>query len=711
MGKHEQASFWKGKWKTNFSIQLILYAIFGVAFYLLLLPHALPRFVDIQVGKVSQETIVSPVTKIDETATKNAKDRAAAAISEQYTKNEELTNNQIEKIDLVFADARRIISDKTLQEAEKIASLKDVISKDLPQEFYYKLVRTPVDELTELRFKTREIVSEILLEGIRAQDLAKKKNQVDGMLVTSSLSSNSRYLARVLSRYFLIPNELYDEKKTESLREAARDSIESIPIKKGQVLVSSGEIVTADQYRKLTEIGLIREQTSFVPYIGLFLLIALMITLFRFYVQRFHSFIHEDNSQLLLLLGILLLTIGGMKIVTLGQDLEWSTVGFLAPVPLGTMLITLMLNSRLSLSACLLFCLAASMFFKVDNQILFDFRFGLAVLFTGMVSTFALDGVKRKSSVFKAGMYTAIAGIVMALALYLLSPVERDITQLWQSMLFAAISGILSAVLAVGLLPYLESLFDRLSPLRLLELSNPNHPLLQELLYKAPGTYHHSILVGNLAEAAAESIGANGFLARVGAYYHDVGKLKRPQFFIENQIHKDNPHDKISPNLSKSIILSHPRDGVEMLKQYRIPKPLQDIAAQHHGTTLLKFFYHKAKQQSDGAKVIEADYRYPGPRAQFKEAAIVGIADCVEAAVRSISKPTPARIENMINKIIQDRLEDGQFQECDLTFKECHAIAKAMTATLQGIFHSRIEYPEDIKKDSSNKGVKQSGSH
>lgn len=241
-----------------------------------------------------------------------------------------------------------------------------------------------------------------------------------------------------------------------------------------------------------------------------------------------------------------------------------------------------------------------------------------------------------------------------------------------------------------------------LSPLRLLELSNPNHPLLRKLLIETPGTYHHSVIVGNLAEAAAEAVGANGLLCRVGAYYHDVGKTKRPQFFIENQM-AENPHDKISPNLSKSIIISHAKDGYEMLREYNIPTPICDIAAQHHGTTLLKYFYHQAREQSDGAQVLEADYRYPGPKAQFKEAAIVGIADCVEAAVRSLARPSPERVENMVRKIIQDRLEDGQFDECDLTFKELDLIARSICETLQGIFHSRIEYPEDSHQ---GKGVK-----
>lgn len=204
-------------------------------------------------------------------------------------------------------------------------------------------------------------------------------------------------------------------------------------------------------------------------------------------------------------------------------------------------------------------------------------------------------------------------------------------------------------------------------------------------------------MVANLAEAACEAVGANGLLARVGSYYHDVGKTKRPNLFIENQMNMENPHDKIAPLLSKKIIIAHVSDGVEMLKEHRLPKEIVDIAEQHHGTTLLKYFYHKANSEAE-QPVPEADYRYPGPRAQTKESAIVGIADGVEAAVRSIAKPTPAKIESIVRKIIHDRLEDGQFNECDLTFKELDTVAKTICETLQGIFHSRIEYPDDIKK-------------
>jgi len=276
---------------------------------------------------------------------------------------------------------------------------------------------------------------------------------------------------------------------------------------------------------------------------------------------------------------------------------------------------------------------------------------------------------------------------------------ETGVREVLYALSFAAASGIVTAILVIGLLPFFEVAFGILSPLRLVELSNPNHPLLRKLLTETPGTYHHSVMVGNLAEAAAEAIGANGLLCRVGSFYHDIGKTKRPSYFIENQGSMENPHDSIDPMLSAAIIVAHAKDGAEMLREHKMPRQICDIAEQHHGTTLLKYFYHKQlklkEAHPDGdAEVREEDFRYPGPKAQTKEAAIVGIADCVEAAVRSLRNPTIEQIDSMVDKIIKDRLEDNQFNECDLTMKELDKVGKALKETLLGIFHSRIEYPE-----------------
>jgi putative nucleotidyltransferase with HDIG domain len=242
-------------------------------------------------------------------------------------------------------------------------------------------------------------------------------------------------------------------------------------------------------------------------------------------------------------------------------------------------------------------------------------------------------------------------------------------------------------------LPIFESLFNIITPLKLLELANPNQPLMKKMLLEAPGTYHHSLMVGNLAESAAEAINGNALLARVGAYYHDVGKLKRPNFFKENQL-SDNPHDRMTPNLSTLVITSHASDGTEIAEKYKVPLAIRDIISQHHGTTLVAYFYHKAKNGDKGESIREEDYRYPGPKPATKEAAVVMLADSVEAAVRSAAEKTEGKIETIVRNIIKDKLDDGQLDLCDLTLKDLDLIAKSFIHIFSGYFHEREEYPE-----------------
>lgn len=688
-------------WRKSRRVRFLLYAGLGLFCFLLLMRDVLPQQYDLSPGSVSPDTIVSPVTKVDQEATDRAREQAAESVGKQYQVDEQLTERQLKRLETIFVDVRRNLEDKTLSEKEKIANFKDIIPVEMSEEFYLKLARLPAEQITEMRIISRDILYDTLSEGVREEDLEEKQDQVDRALVTSNLGADARFIVRELTREMILPNELYDRERTEKLQDAARDSVESIPIRKGETIVAAGDVVTGDQYRQLQELGVLRDQSNFWPFIGLGLLVALLMGLLAWFIHRFQPEVYRDNLKTMMLVSVFGITLLGMKIISLGQNLEWSTVGYLAPAALGTMLITLLLNLQLALWCGVLLSIFAGMFFNAENHLLFDFRYGLVMLVSGTAGAFALTDVRDRLTIFRAGLGATAAAVVTIAALYILAPVDGDWKVLLQSLAFGAAGGIFSAVLTIGFLQHFEALFDILSPLRLLELSNPNHPLLRKLLIKTPGTYHHSVIVGNLAEAAAEAIGANGLLARVGSYYHDVGKTKRPQFFIENQLQSENPHDKISPHLSRTIIISHARDGYQMLKEHNIPLPICDIAAQHHGTTLLKYFYFKAQEQEDGSNVLEADFRYPGPKAQTKEAAIVGIADCVEAAVRSLARPTPDRIETMVRKIIRDRLDDGQFNECDLTLRELDLIARSMCETLQGIFHSRIEYP-----DEGGKGVK-----
>ena len=331
-----------------------------------------------------------------------------------------------------------------------------------------------------------------------------------------------------------------------------------------------------------------------------------------------------------------------------------------------SMLIRILLDEKLSIVGTVIISICAVLLFNGEVSGVFHITAGLYALISSISGVIFLTNQNRRSKIFEAGLFVALINIITLTAFMFMQNIQFSNTMQYV-FYFAqgAISGVTSSVLTIGLLPFLEGTFGILSTIKLIELSNPNHPLLKKILTEAPGTYHHSVMVANLAEAACEAIGANGLLARVASYYHDLGKTKNPHYFVENQFNKINPHDHLPPERSRDIIRAHTTDGAKMLRKYRMPKEIIDIALQHHGTSLLQYFYVNAKKTDPEVK--EDDFRYPGPKPQTKEAAIIMIADSVEAAVRSMKEPDMEKISELIRKIIQSKLTDGQFNECDLS--------------------------------------------
>jgi putative nucleotidyltransferase with HDIG domain len=332
--------------------------------------------------------------------------------------------------------------------------------------------------------------------------------------------------------------------------------------------------------------------------------------------------------------------------------------------------------------------------------------YALAFTFTafigGVSGIFSVSKISQTSDLAKAGLHVAMANVAAVLGISILTS-TIDLNLAGISLIVAVLNGFLSAVLMIGLLPYLETAFSVTSMIRLMELANPNQELLRQLLVETPGTYHHSVIVGNLAEAAAPPVKANPLMVRVGAMYHDIGKIKRPYFFVENQVGYENPHGKIAPSLSSLIITSHIKDGVELARDKKIPRQVVDIIEQHHGTSLVKYFYTRAVEEDREGQVSEDTFRYEGPKPQTKEAALIMLADSVEAAVRAMQEPSPGKIEGMVRRIIKDKLNDGQLEECDLTFRDLNKIADSFSKGLVGTYHKRVEYPEYIARDLKRK--------
>lgn len=317
------------------------------------------------------------------------------------------------------------------------------------------------------------------------------------------------------------------------------------------------------------------------------------------------------------------------------------------------------------------------------------------MVLAGLTAVYSVNRIRRRSDILKAGCWAGIAGAVGVLIVSLISGLQFKVSVNESG--WGMMNGFLSAIFIMGTLPAFETLFKVTTNISLLELSDLNHPILRQLFIQAPGTYHHSLVVGNLAESACEAIGANALLARVGAYYHDIGKMEKAEYFTENQMDASSKqrHEKLSPHMSSLIIVNHIKNGIELAQQYKLPKRIIDFIPEHQGTSLIYFFYQKALQQAkDGEGVKEEDFRYPGAKPQSKETAVVLLADSVEAASRSLEDPAPARIRGLVRKMINNKFIDGQLDECDLTLRDLNAIAESFVRVLTGTFHTRVPYPE-----------------
>ncbi|WP_434223169.1 HD family phosphohydrolase [Priestia flexa] len=683
-------------------IQLGLYALIGLIMFASMYSNVKPEELDLRLLSISPETIYSPVTIEDKESTEKKKAEAKEAVEDVYTQKTEYAQNQVDLVASIFDAIIEVNKEYDQLENKSEASkqemlqdkLPDNIRKDLSDKAISELLQTNKEELSVAKDAVVTAVHHVMKNQVMISDLEEMKDQAEGQLVyTTNVSSNLKAAMNEIARSSIIPNVIYDPQKTSENRQAAVEKVEPVRIKQGQIIVEENQLINADIYRQLQLAGLLNNKGMLQPFIGLSLLIIIMIGGAAFYLRGFHA---NTYKPLLLYAIITSITIALMKILSFFQRIDLSEIGYLAPVAVGGILLRVLMNEKIAIISSILFAICGSIIFNGELTTAFNMNIGIYLLISNITAILFLMDKQRKARVLQAGLVVALMNVIVSLSIIFIKNGQLDTVELGYYSLMAMASGIISSVLAIGLLPFFESGFGILSTMKLIELSSPNHPLLRKILTETPGTYHHSVMVANLSEAACETIGANGLLARVGAYYHDIGKTKRPQYFIENQMNIRNPHDALSPKVSKNIITSHTTDGASILRKHKLPKEIVDIAEQHHGTSLLKFFYHKALEQTE-EEIKEEDYRYEGPKPQTKEAAVICIADSVEAAVRSMPNPTPEKIEKIVRSIINDRVEDKQFIECDITLKELELIRQALCETLNGIFHSRIEYPE-LKK-------------
>ncbi|MEQ1876306.1 MAG: HDIG domain-containing metalloprotein, partial [Bdellovibrionia bacterium] len=481
-----------------------------------------------------------------------------------------------------------------------------------------------------------------------------------------------------------------------------------VPVKKNQTIIREGAVIQPVHILLLDEIKRLRseQRRDFIALVMAAMFVAMML-IFLSYLRRFTTTRVKVSSKDMVAMGTVTLMVvlicKVLLFVTTSafeerfRDLIPSSAYlYLMPMAAGPMLIGLLVSSGEVVWLFTLF-LSAVLSLMVDQS----FAIFVVSIVGGIAAARGVYNCKKRNDIYFAGLRAGLVNMVIIACLSVITSEQQDqlIPLLLWNVPAGLIAGIMSSLIAMMLVPFLESVFNYSTDVKLLELSNLNHPLLKEMIVKAPGTYHHSLVVGSMVEAAAEEIGANPLLAKVSAYYHDIGKTEHAGYFIENQRSGYNPHDHISPHMSKTVLIAHVKDGVELGGKFNLGTPIIDVIIQHHGTTLISYFYHKAKQSEDASmhSVHEEEFRYPGPKPQFKEAALCMLADSIEAAARCLDEPQPVRLQNIVKNIIHSKFMDGQLDECNLTLRDLSIIEASFNRILLGIYHQRIDYPTGKK--------------
>ena len=557
------------------------------------------------------------------------------------------------------------------------------------------LLKADDNSLHEVFDKSALTLTNILQKGITEKDY--EKDNIDKVILNNLVSNVSRRQVSVITALLeqvIVPNLVVDEFATEIARKNAQNSVKpyEVVFQKGDKILFEGEPVTRLKRDALRQAGYNVYELNWQGLAGIYIIVFIATALFIGFMKFFEKeYLEPRYLSISAVLSMLLALIGVMLPIGFSP--------YVIPITAFLMLMSIFTNPRVALVASVMMLSVMAVGYQYNIQFVVTF-----ILLT-IFSVILMSQIKyaKRVDLIKIGFNISVAGVIIVLSIYILEKclIDVDNVLILKDISFIFLNGILSSIITLGSLPLFESTFKIITSYGLAELGDHNSKLLKRLQIDAPGTYHHSLMVSNLCEAAAEAIGADPILARVGALYHDIGKLKRPLFFVENQSYFliENPHNKFTPRISKMIITAHPKDGIEIAKEYHLPQVIQNFILQHHGEGLASYFYNQAVKEEGVENVKEEQFRYTGPKPNTKETAILMIADAVESAVRSLKNPTPEEIEGMINKIIVERLNDGQLSDSPLTLKDIKTIASTFSRILRGMQHNRIKYQENLAEE------------
>jgi putative nucleotidyltransferase with HDIG domain len=585
-----------------------------------------------------------------------------------------------------------------------------------------KLVTTVYNSelITNVSFLKQDMDNGIIIRDIKTQEerderslhTIKHISKIDGLIlkkapmVLSSDDQDVRKLTLSLSRKLIQPNLTFNRNASERKKQTAVKDVKPVyfQVQKDEMIVHEGQKITISDMDKLEAYFMIRGEKRFSNLsilLGIFIMITALVVVLYFSARIWLKTERKIHDTLFLsvttLLQIILVKMGIFMSEAFNRAFPFLSpeVCFYAiPFAVGSMLVGVLINQNIAL----VFSIFASFLvaFLFDSKIYIT----LFAFLASVVASYQVVHCKQRSAFFRIGLFL---GLVNCGSIFFISLIQGDMTTINTLIKFimGVTGGIISGIIIAGITPLFESFFDYTTDIKLLELANLNQPTFQQMIMEAPGTYHHSIVVASLVEAAAEAIGANSLLAKVSAYYHDIGKIKKPLYFIENQRNGENKHDRLSPKMSSLIIITHVKDGYELASKAKLGRQIMNVIREHHGTSLVSYFYEKSRKDRDHSirSLPESDFRYAGPKPQSREAGLVLLGDVIEASCRTLSNPTPSRIRNLVRDRIERVFMDGQLDECELTLRDLNKIAESFNRILNGIFHHRIDYPEPVIRE------------
>jgi putative nucleotidyltransferase with HDIG domain len=677
----------------------LLAAMAGALLCLLLFMISIsPKRYNLYVGMVPDQTISANKDVIDEVTTKINRDAAAAAVTPTFHHQEGITETVVSNLEAAHAEmvavrqyaqtlpdysSRRTYSKDELMSAHGMMDL--IVLKDFQMVTLLNAANEQFDEMyAALVPAVRNTMQGNVIQG-------QESSAINSIMQLVGYKTNVSLLQNVVLpvlQEIIEPNMVVDAEATEAARQAAWEQMEPVVYKQGQNIVVKGEgPIRENQMAMLNSLGLLDDNTIDYPmYLGAAILVASILTLAFLALKVITPWVVKEIK----LIGLVyLVIIIAMAFSLLAKEIQ---LIYLSPLILPFMLITGTLGAVPALIMGTASTALCALMIAGSGSASTDWVNLLSIgVFSGVISVLVLNNKHQRFYVLLTGALAAAASFLLLLGMGLLTSMNLQNTIV--KGLWSLVGVGVSTVLCLAIQPALESVFNLSSPTRLLSLTNPNHPLLRRLLLEAPGTYHHSIIIANLAEACAEAIGANPLLARAGAYFHDIGKLKRPLYFKENQIGTGNIHDNTNPQVSAAIITSHVREGVAMARHYRLPQEIKQIIAEHHGNSVVAYFYHKAIKENANELVNDEEFRYDGVPPRTAEGALVMLCDTIEAAIRTLNNPSQQEIVDFINSLIQKKIQDGQLVNAPLTLSDLQSISDTCATVLHGVFHERIEYP------------------